>query len=135
MALATQALAPEARVPVGLNLFTIPPHLPFLDAIAADWLAFGDDPLTIADGLILLPTRRAARALAEAFLRRTDGRPLLLPRIGALGGLDEAPLALEGALDLPPAVEPMQRLAVLTRLILAMNGAAGAPRSRRGSRR
>ena len=129
MALATQALGPEARVPVGLNLFTIPPHLPFLDAIAADWLAFGDDPLTIADGLILLPTRRAARALAEAFLRRTDGRPLLLPRIGALGGLDEAPLALEGALDLPPAVEPMQRLAVLTRLILAMNGAAGAPRS------
>ena len=47
---------------------------------------------------------------------------MLLPRITALGALDEAPLALAGALDLPPAVEPMQRLAVLASLILAMNG-------------
>ena len=74
----------------------------------------------VARGLILLPTRRAARSLAEAFLRASDGRPLLLPRITALGALDEAPLTLAGALDLPPAVEPAQRLAALTRLILAM---------------
>src|SRR6185503_2701683 len=32
-------------------------------------------------------------------------------------------------LDLPPAVEPMQRLAALTALILAMRGQAGAPRT------
>ncbi len=83
----------------------------------------------MARGLILLPTRRAARSLAEAFLRASGGRPLLLPRITALGALDEAPLALAGALDLPPAVEPAQRLAALTRLILAMNGADGAPRT------
>ena len=80
-------------------------------------------------GLILLPTRRAARALAEAFLRASGGRPLLLPRITAFGALDEAPLTLAGALDLPPAVEPAQRLAALTRLILAMRGANGAPRT------
>ncbi len=54
---------------------------------------------------------------------------MLLPRITALGALDEAPLALTGALDLPPAVEPMQRLAALSTLILAMDGAGGAPRS------
>ncbi len=65
-----------------------------------DWLEqAGDDPLAVADGLILLPTRRAARALADAFLARTDGRPLLLPRITAFGALDEAPLALAGALS------------------------------------
>ncbi len=110
-----------------MNLFHLPPHIPFLDAIAAAWLARSDDPLELSRGLILLPTRRAARSLAEAFLRVSDGRPLLLPRITALGALDEAPLALAGALDLPPAVEPMQRLAALTRLILAMNGADGAP--------
>ena len=75
-----------------------------------------------AVSLILLPTRRSARALAEAFLRVADGKPLLLPRITALGALDEAPLALAGALNLPPAVEPMQRLAALTSLILAMKG-------------
>jgi ATP-dependent helicase/nuclease subunit B len=117
---------------VALNLFAVPPHVPFLDALARGWLTRcredgGGDPLTVSKGLILLPTRRSARALAEAFLRVNEGRPMLLPRITALGALDEAPLALAGALDLPPAVEPMQRLAALSRLILAMQGKGGAP--------
>ena len=118
-----------------MNFFTIPPGVPFLDAIATGWLArAGDDPLSVARGLILLPTRRAARSLAEAFLRATAGKPLLLPRIMALGALDETPLALAGALDLPPAVEPGRRLAELSRLILAQGragggGAGGAPRT------
>ena len=110
-----------------LNLFTIPPHVPFLDALAAAWLARETDPVRRADGLILLPTKRSARSLAEAFLRLSDGAPLLLPRITALGAPDEAPLALTGVLDLPPAVEPMRRLSVLTQFILRMNGANGAP--------
>ena len=111
-----------------MNLHTIPPHVPFLDALACWWLEQrGDDPLAVADGLILLPTRRAARSLSDAFLRCADGRPLLLPRIGALGGLDEAPLALAGALDLPPAVPDALRLAVLTRLVMAGGGLNGAP--------
>ena len=111
-----------------MNLRTIPPHVPFLDALAAYWLRrAGPDPLAAADGLILLPTRRAARALNEAFLRQSDGRPMLLPRIAALGALDEAPLALAGALDLPPAVDGARRLAVLTRLVMALEGQFGAP--------
>ena len=115
-----------------------------MDAIASGWLAraagptasnptandpAASDPLANARGLILLPTRRSARSLADAFLRASDGRPLLLPRIAALGGMDEVPLALTGAVDLPPAVEPMQRLAALTRLILAARGTSGAPRT------
>lgn len=113
---------------LALNLFAIPPHVPFLDALAAEWLARETDPLARAHGLILLPTKRSARSLAEAFLRLSDGAPLLLPRITALGALDEAPLTLAGALDLPPAVEPMRRLSVLTQLILRMDGANGAPK-------
>jgi ATP-dependent helicase/nuclease subunit B len=117
-----------------VNLFSIPPEASFLDALAAAWLARdGGDVLAASRGLILLPTRRAARALAEAFLRATDGRPLLLPRITALGALDEAPLALAGALAAPPAVEPMPRLAVLARMILQMQGANGAPRTAEGA--
>ncbi len=109
-----------------LNLHTIPPHVSFLDALARWWLArHGGDPLRVADGLILLPTRRAARALSDAFLRQTNGAPLLLPRIGALGALDEAPLTLAGALDLPPAVDPIRRLAVLTRLVMAAGDKVG----------
>ncbi len=118
---------------MALNLYTVPPETPFLDAVARGWLARaggdGADPLAIGRGLILLPTRRAARSLAEAFLRANAGHPLLLPRITALGALDEAPLALSGALDLPPAIEPMQRLAALTRLILKLDGRNGAPRT------
>ncbi len=113
-----------------MNLFALPPESPFLDSVAAAWLDLkGADPVGAADGLILLPTRRAARALAEAFLRRAEGRPLLLPRIAAFGALDEAPLALAGALDLPPAIGEAERLAALARLILAA-GAAGAAAAR-----
>ena len=109
-------------------LATIDPNLPFLDSLAAWWLdRAGNDPMAAADGIFLVPTRRAARGLAEAFLRAGGGRPLLTPRILALGGLDEAPLAMQGALDIPPAVPPARRLAVLSLFILAMRGANGAP--------
>ena len=100
-----------------MNLSTIPAQAPFLETLAAHWLATQPDP---SRGLILLPTRRAARALADAFLRAGQGRPMLLPRITALGALDETPLTLAGALDLPPAVAPAQRLAALSRLIMQM---------------
>jgi ATP-dependent helicase/nuclease subunit B len=117
-----------------MNLATIPPDAPFLNLVAARWLAeAGDEPLAAARGIILLPTRRAARALADAFLRASGGRPLLLPRIVALGALDESPLALAGALDLPPAVAPAQRLAALARMIVALRGRDGAPTSADGA--
>jgi ATP-dependent helicase/nuclease subunit B len=108
-----------------LGLWSIPASAPFLDALAARWLdRYGNVPL--AEGLILLPTRRAARALSEAFLRATDGRPLLLPRIAAIGAPDEAALALGGAaLALPPPMPQPQRLATLSRLILALERANG----------
>ena len=108
----------------GLNLACIPGHLPFLDSLASRWLTVHANQT--GTGMILLPTRRAARALTEAFLRLTEGRVLLLPRIIAAGALDETPLALTGGLDLPPAVEPMRRLAVLSRLILQAGDHFGA---------
>ncbi len=112
-----------------MNIRSIAPGRPFLDVLAQWWIAEtpGKDPLAVADGLILLPTRRAARSLGEAFLRVTAGTPLLLPRILAIGALDEAPLTLAGALDLPPAVDPVKRLAILTKLVLALGGRDGAP--------
>ena len=109
-----------------MRLRTLPPNVAFLDTLAERWLAEHADP---SRGLILLPTRRAARALAEAFLRASGGAPLLLPRITALGALDEAPLTLTGALDLPPAVAHLHRLAELSRLVLllpAEQGGAGS---------
>jgi ATP-dependent helicase/nuclease subunit B len=101
-----------------VRIATIPFEAPFLDTLAMRWL--DENPHHLAAGMILLPTRRAARALADAFLRVRNGAPLLLPRIVAIGALDETPLALAGALDLPPAVEPMRRLAALARMVLAL---------------
>ncbi|MBV9814022.1 MAG: PD-(D/E)XK nuclease family protein, partial [Acetobacteraceae bacterium] len=47
------------------------------------------------------------------------------PRITSFGGLDDAPLAFAGALDVPPAIAPAERLAVLSRMILALPPEAG----------
>lgn len=105
-----------------MNLATLPANVDFLEAVARRWLA---QDIPQGEGLILLPTRRAARSLVDAFLRVSEGAPMLLPRITAIGALDETPLALEGALDLPPAVEPARRLAELARLIMALPEEAG----------
>ncbi len=62
------------------KVYSIAPGRPFLEALADGLLArVGADPMALSDFTLLLPTRRACRALAEAFLRRTAGRPLLLP--------------------------------------------------------
>ncbi len=102
-----------------MKLATIPAEAGFLATLAARWHdAHGGDVL--ARGLILLPTRRAARALATTFIAQAGGRPRLLPRIAALGAPDEAALALAGGLSLPPAAEAGERLGALAALVLKL---------------
>ncbi|WP_282758096.1 double-strand break repair protein AddB [Komagataeibacter saccharivorans] len=118
----------RAAATVRGRVAVVPPHVPFVDQIAARWLEqAGHDPQACGNGLILLPSRRAGRALTEAFVRQVDGRPILLPRIAPIGALDEASLVLSGqnALDLPPAVDPMRRLATLTLLVMQAGKAFG----------
>ncbi len=115
-------------------VFTIAPGVSFADAVAGRVLAEATDPLTLARATILLPTRRSCRALQEAFLRRSEGRPLLLPRLLPLGDLDSDELELAGAeestgeagtaaLELPPAIPALRRQLLLAR---AIRRAAGA---------
>ena len=79
------------------HVFTIPAGIGFLDALAGGLLAeTAGDPLILAGYRILLPTRRSCRALQEAFLRRSDGQPLLLPRLQPLGDIDADELLLTG---------------------------------------
>lgn len=122
------------------SVFTIPPTRPFVDALAAGLLAEAEaSPRgveSLADTLVLLPTRRACRSLREAFLRASDGRALLLPRMQPIGDVDEEELILgavgdaaaAGAelLDLPPAIQPMRRRFLLARLIMAAPVLSGA---------
>lgn len=115
-----------------MHLFDIPAHLPFLDTLAAGVLqrAAGDGPEALAKTTILLPTRRSARALREAFLRAAGGRALLLPRMRALAGLsteDADELALPSLLEIPPAVDALRRQAVLTALVQRRPPRYGGP--------
>ena len=92
------------------SVWTIPAALPFLDTLVEGIFARrGRDPLALAEITILLPTRRAQRALRDAFLRRAEGVPMLLPRMAALGDLDAEELELQAPLDLPPAISPTRR--------------------------
>ncbi len=108
-----------------MRVAAFPVETAFLPALARAWLATGGDA---SDGLIILPSRRAARALAGAFLQANNGKPLLLPRIIASGALDDVALALSGVLELPPAMPAMMRQAILAKLILARHGQNGAPK-------
>jgi ATP-dependent helicase/nuclease subunit B len=115
--------------PAPANVFTVPPGIPFLAALARAILAGAfpapgmapPDPLDLARWTILLPTRRAARSLIDAFLEEGGGEARLLPRIRALGDVEEEELLFadgEAGLDaLAPAISPLQRLFLLASLI------------------
>ncbi|MCW5732736.1 MAG: double-strand break repair protein AddB [Enhydrobacter sp.] len=113
------------------GVFSIGIDRRFADELAAGVLAeFGRDPLTLSDTLILVPTRRSVRALREAFLRATGGKPTLLPRMAPLGDLDESDwegLSGNDALSLPPAIDGSEREALLTELVAAFKGDDGQP--------
>ncbi len=116
-------------------IFTIAPERPFLkdlvDGLYAEpEFAAGRDPAALARMRIFLPTRRACRALTEAFVEANGGRPLLLPRITPLGNIDEADLepspdededAYDAAAvaDIPPAIPALRRQLLLARLVTA----------------
>lgn len=106
------------------RVFTIAPRLPFADTLAAGLLERCDaDPMALAATTILLPTRRASRTLREAFLRRSGGAPLLLPRMLTVSDLDEDEALFSGfAADvetaIPPEIPPLRRLLLLTRLVM-----------------
>ncbi|MEX1061449.1 MAG: double-strand break repair protein AddB, partial [Methyloceanibacter sp.] len=122
-------------LPAALRLYTIPPSAPFLTTLARAILAgelpspggLKPDPLTLPLTTIYLPTRRAARALREAFLAEAKGEALLLPRIRALGDPDEEAAIIFGAEDGPdddgaigaPAIGALPRRLALMRLVLA----------------
>jgi ATP-dependent helicase/nuclease subunit B len=104
------------------NLFSISAHLPFGDTLA-EWILerWGHDPLLLSRALVLLPSRRGASGLREAFLRVRSGKPLLLPRILPLGDADEDALIMSplGPLpeDLPSETFATERLFLLARLV------------------
>jgi len=114
-------------------VYTIPPHRSFADALAAGLAArFGRGKTDLAGGLVLVPNNRAARAIQDAFVRRSGGG-LLLPRLVTVGDpeLDDRigaalePLGEEEE-PIPPAIEPVERLMALSRLVQRHRGVDAA---------
>jgi len=129
------------------NILTVEAGQPFLDCLAA---AILDGRLPAAGGpapsvldlpriTLYLPTRRATRALEDAFLRAGKGRALLLPKIVAISEGEEdlsliaAAAGPDAAADggaISPAIGELERRLVLTSLIRrwteVMNGGADA---------
>src|SRR5918993_924953 len=106
-----------------LKVRTIAASRPFLDTLVQELLAW--DRERLADALVLVPSRRACMAARDAFLRLSGGDPLLLPRLVPVGEPDGAlpPLDADEELALPPAIGPMRRRLLLTRLVLARDPA------------
>ena len=98
---------------------TIPAHVPFLEALAAELVRRPVDVL--ADTLVLLPSRRACLALRDELARAAGERTLLLPRLQPVGEIEPDELLIDPSaeLDLPPALPPLRRHLLLTRLVLA----------------
>jgi ATP-dependent helicase/nuclease subunit B len=133
-------MAPTPRV------LTIPAAVPFLPVLADALLdgrlvpgfAGRRDPLALASATLYLPTRRACRIARDALFDALGRDAAVLPRIVALGDIDEDEIAfsaasggaaahggaaddggLPEALDLPPALSSLSRRLLLARLVLA----------------
>jgi len=113
------------------RVFTIPASAPFLETLIRALRAGrlidgfpGADPLALADATLFLPTRRACALAREAFLDATGSVAIALPRIVALGEIDEDELAFADAahgseaLELPPALGALERRLLLAQLVL-----------------
>ncbi|HEV7158906.1 MAG TPA: double-strand break repair protein AddB [Caulobacteraceae bacterium] len=99
--------------------FTIAAQRPFLTDLARGLIdALGLDALS--EATILLPNRRAARALSEALLVASGRLAILPPAMRPLGDLEAGEPPFEPgelALDLPPAISPARRRFELAGLI------------------
>ena len=117
-----------------MHVFNVPPSIPFLRSVIAalidgalvDGFEARQHPERLAQATLYLPTRRAVRMARDVFLDVLDSDAAILPRLVALGDIDEDELAFAQAasnpattLETPPALGSLARRLTLTRLIIA----------------
>jgi len=123
------------------RIYTIPASQPFLETLAKALLdgrlptpgGKPRGPLDLAGITLLLPTRRATRALQDAFLAAGPTQALLLPRIRPIAEGEEDLTLLSGLaglsamnaaeLDIPAPISELERRLVLTKLVLQWSAA------------
>src|SRR6202035_1620410 len=119
-----------------MRVFSVPVSVPFLRTVIAalvdgrlvDGFEARNDPARLANATLYLPTRRAGRLAREIFLEVLKADAAVLPRIVALGDIDEDELAFAeeaeqygGAapLDIPPKLGELDRRLTLVKLVAA----------------
>src|ERR1700719_5211706 len=124
----------ESRIRKPMRVFSVPVSVPLLRAVIAalvdgrlvDGFEARGRPERLAQATLYLPTRRAGRMAREIFLDVLKTDAVLLPRIVALGDIDEDELAFAeeseqygGAppLDIPPKLGELERRLTLARLV------------------
>jgi ATP-dependent helicase/nuclease subunit B len=121
-------------MPSSPRVFTIPASAPFLPTLITaltggkliEGFSAARDPLAMASATLYLSTRRACRLARDVFLETLDGNAAILPRIVALGDIDEDEIAFAEAatgeiaaeaLALPPTLDELERRLLLARLV------------------
>ncbi|HEV7634106.1 MAG TPA: double-strand break repair protein AddB [Bradyrhizobium sp.] len=119
-----------------MRVFTVPVSVPLLRTVIAalvdgalvDGFEARAHPERLAQATLYLPTRRAGRTAREIFLDELRTDAVVLPRIVALGDIDEDELAFAeetenygGAapLDIPPKLGDLERRLTLATLVAA----------------
>ena len=119
-----------------MRVFNVPISVPFLRTVVAalldgrlvDGFEARKEPARLADATLYLPTRRAMRVVREIFLDEMKADAVVLPRIVALGDIDEDELAFAdeaeqfssaAPLDIPPKLGELERRLTLARLVAA----------------
>jgi ATP-dependent helicase/nuclease subunit B len=119
-----------------MRVFSVPVSVPFLRAVIAALvdgrLVKGFEarahPESLAQATLYLPTRRSGRLAREIFLDELKRDAAILPRIIALGDIDEDEVAFSeetepfsGAvpLEIPPRLGELERRLTLARLVAA----------------
>jgi ATP-dependent helicase/nuclease subunit B len=118
-----------------MRVFSVPLSVPFLRTVIAALidgrLVAGFEarvhPAGLAEATLYLPTRRAGRMARAIFLDELKADAAVLPRIVALGDIDEDELAFAEAeqyggpapLDIPPKLGELDRRLTLARLVAA----------------
>jgi ATP-dependent helicase/nuclease subunit B len=118
-----------------MRVFSVPVSAPFLRTVIAalvdgrlvDGFEARTDPAQLARATLYLPTRRAGRLAHGIFLDVLGRDAAILPRIVALGDIDEDELAFSEdsepggivPLDVPPKLSDLERRLVLARLVAA----------------
>ena len=121
------------------RVFNVPASAPFvptliralIDGTLVPGFPAGHDPLALAGATLYLPTRRACRLVHDVFLDVTGTSAAILPRIVAIGDVDEDEIAFTqaatgalaaAALDLPTAIGGLERRMLLVQLVLKWAG-------------